>query len=48
VLSLELGKLMAHIDADIDNKIVNILHTNGCERAKSEYEDVVERIKDNH
>ncbi len=49
VLSLELGKLMVHIDVDtdkdVDSKIASILHANGFEIAKSEEEMLVERIK---
>lgn len=49
VLSLELGKLTVHIDADtvkdIDKKIANILNENGFEIAKSEEKMLVERIK---
>ncbi len=49
VLSLELGKLTVHIDADtdkdIDRKIANILHENGFEIARNEEEMVIERIK---
>jgi AraC-like DNA-binding protein len=49
VLSLELGKLTVHIDADtdkyIDKKIASILQANGFEIAKSEEEMLVERIK---
>lgn len=49
VLSLELGKLTVHIDADIDKdidkKIANILHENGFEIARSEEEMLVERTK---
>jgi len=49
VHSLELGKLSVLIDADTDRnfekQIVNILHQNGFEIAKSEDEMIVENIK---
>ncbi|MCM4164904.1 MULTISPECIES: AraC family transcriptional regulator [unclassified Arenibacter] len=49
VLSLELGKLTVRStknnDREIDAKVINILHVNGFEIAKSEEEMLVEEVK---
>jgi AraC-like DNA-binding protein len=49
VLSLELGKLTVNAPeigiAEVDQKVVDVLHSNGFEIAKSEEEMIVEKIK---
>ena len=49
VLSLELGKLTVRstkkMDKEIDVKVINVLHVNGFEIAKSEEEMLVEEVK---
>tara|TARA_E500000318_G_scaffold111940_2_gene132796 strand:+ start:2275 stop:2784 length:510 start_codon:yes stop_codon:yes gene_type:complete len=49
VLSLELGKLTVNAPeigiSEVDQKVVDVLHSNGFEIAKSEEEMIVEKIK---
>ncbi len=49
IISLELGKLtvraIKNIDKEIDSKIMEVLHSNGFEIARSEEEMLVEEVK---
>ena len=49
IVSLELGKLtvrsIKNIDKEIDAKVIDVLHSNGFEIAKSEDEMLVEEVK---
>ena len=49
IISLELGKLtlrsIKRIDKEVDNKVTDVLHSNGFEIAQSEEEMLVEEVK---